>query len=99
MMPICVAATLGSAYIGGPFWLTFLFALFSALTMLLYLGAYLYCLVTDRDALRSEKYSIQKLTIEKGFVGDSLVGAFPANTQVPPALLAEQSGPAEEDDR
>lgn len=42
--------------------------------MLLYLGAYIYCLATDKDALRSETYTIQKMAIEKGFVGDSLIG-------------------------
>jgi hypothetical protein len=43
------------------------------LTVLLYLGAYLYCLCKDPDALRSEKYLITKLAIKKGY-GDSFTG-------------------------
>ena len=74
MMAILVSATLGSFYISTPPWLGGLFAVFTCLTMVLYLGAYIFCLFTDKDALRSETYSIQKLAIEKGFVGDSIMG-------------------------
>jgi hypothetical protein len=74
MMLILVSSTLSSFYIQTPNWVGFMFGGFTALTMLLYLIAYLFCLFTDKDALRSETYSIQKLAIEKGFVGDSLVG-------------------------
>ncbi|MGO9145539.1 MAG: hypothetical protein ACLQDF_04150 [Desulfomonilia bacterium] len=74
MMPICVASTLSSIYLNSPIWLICMFAIFCGLTMVLYLGSYIFCLLTDKDALRSETYSIQKMAIEKGFVGDSLVG-------------------------
>ncbi len=37
-------------------------------------GAYIYLLIKDRDALRSERYSIQKLAIEKGMYGDDMTG-------------------------
>ncbi len=33
------------------------------LTVLLYLSAYVYCLINNPDALRSERYSIQKMAI------------------------------------
>ncbi|WP_286816930.1 hypothetical protein [Marinobacter sp. UBA3607] len=74
MMLICVSATLSSAHFSLPVALTYLFAAFSCITMALYLVAYLYCLFKDRDALRSETYSIQKMAIEKGFVGDDVSG-------------------------
>lgn len=99
MMPICVAATLSAVYIRGPFWLIGMFATFAGLTMLLYLGAYLYCLVTDKEALRSETYSIQKLAIEKGFVGDSVAGVFPAEASPRPALIAAPPETAQEDQK
>jgi hypothetical protein len=51
-----------------------MFAILTASGFLLYIAAYGYCLVNDRDALRSETYSIQKLAIEKGYIGDSTVG-------------------------
>jgi len=34
--------------------------------VLLYLGAYLYCLILNPDALRSERYSLQKMAIIVG---------------------------------
>jgi hypothetical protein len=42
--------------------------------VILFLGTYVYCLLKNPEMLRTEKYSIQKLAIEKGFVGDSLTG-------------------------
>jgi len=62
---------------------------FLGLSVCLYLGAYTYCLVKDREALRSEKYTIQKLAIEKGFIGDSITGVFP----IEPATGARLIGP------
>lgn len=51
------------------------FALTGAAT-LLYFFAYVYCLLNDRDALRSEKYSLNKMAIEQGLIGDSNSGVF-----------------------
>jgi hypothetical protein len=34
----------------------------------------LFCLVRDRDALRSEKYALNKMAIEHGLLGDSASG-------------------------
>ncbi len=77
MMAICISATLTSAHFSLSEWIVYLFAGFSCITMVLYLIAYLYCLAKDRDALRSETYSIQKMAIQKGFVGDDISGALP----------------------
>jgi hypothetical protein len=74
MMLICISATLSAFYLRAQLWLVIMFAVFSGLTMLLYLGTYIYCLLTDKEALRSETYSIQKMAIEKGFVGDDIIG-------------------------
>ena len=43
-------------------------------SVVLYLCAYVYCLLNDKEALRSEKYAIQKLAIKKGFIGESGAG-------------------------
>lgn len=45
-------------------------------SVLLYGAAYVFCLRHDRDALRSEKYSINKMAIEHGLLGDSETGLF-----------------------
>jgi hypothetical protein len=74
---ICVTATMGAVEVRAPAWITVSFAIFGSLGMLLYLGTYLYCLFSKKeDLLRSETYSIQKLAIERGFVGDSTEGIF-----------------------
>jgi hypothetical protein len=41
---------------------------------LLYGAAYIFCLLNDRDALRSEKYSLHKMALEHGFYGDDRIG-------------------------
>lgn len=94
MISICIAATLSAAYFKLEAWVVFMFAGFCGLTMLLYLFSYLYCLFKDRDALRSETYTIQKMAIEKGFVGDSTKGTFSIEQDTSAPLL---TGPSDAD--
>ena len=42
----------------------------SGIYAVLYFGAFIYLLVTDKDALRSEPYSLQKFAMERGIYGD-----------------------------
>lgn len=73
---LCISAVLVAVELKAPGWILVLFAVFAILSVILYLFSYVYCLFTDREALRSEKYSIQKMAIQKGFIGDSLAGVF-----------------------
>jgi hypothetical protein len=59
-----------------PEWLLFLIAGLLVAMIALYGFAYLFCLVSDRDALRSENYSLQKMAIEHNLIGDSTTGLF-----------------------
>ena len=64
----CGSGAITSASIPHPMlWLTVLFGIGTALSVLLYLAAYSYCLMKMPEALRTERYSIQKLAIEKNF--------------------------------
>src|SRR5207249_4189310 len=67
-------------------WVVAVFVGLNAFAAALYMGAFIYCLAVDRDALRSETYSIQKLAIEKGFIGDSMTGLI----RVSPQQTAEE---------
>jgi hypothetical protein len=73
-----------------PPWLVILFAVMLALALILFLGAYVYFASVNPDALRSEQFSLSKLAIEKGMLGDSLAGLHPStsvlleDTQVAP---------------
>jgi putative Mn2+ efflux pump MntP len=72
---ICVAGLLGSVRYNAAFWIQLLIGCFAALSGLVYLGAYVFCLATKREhLLRTEKFLIQQLAIEKGFRGDSTTG-------------------------
>jgi len=42
--------------------------------MALYAVSYCFFALTDADALRSEKYKLQKMAIEHGLLGDSITG-------------------------
>ena len=57
-----------------PEWVLILVVSGMSLSILGFLFAYFYCLVKDKDALRSEKYNVTKMAIEQGFKGDSLRG-------------------------
>lgn len=58
----------------GPDWITT--AIFYALGgfLGLYALTYVVCFFIDRDALRSEKYKLHKLAIERGLYGDNTMG-------------------------
>jgi hypothetical protein len=46
-----------------------------------YFAAFGFCLVRDRDALRSETYSLHKIAIEHGLTGDSITGVITAGAE------------------
>jgi membrane protein YdbS with pleckstrin-like domain len=60
----------------GPEWLLILMSVVWVFSIVLYFFTYVFCLFRDRDALRSEKYSLQKMAIEHGLFGDSTSGTF-----------------------
>jgi hypothetical protein len=62
-----------------PIWLIIMFSIIMGLAIITFLFAYIFCLFTDKDAIRSEKYSIQKMAIEKGIYGDSSTGVLPSS--------------------
>jgi hypothetical protein len=69
-------ATIGLVASAAPQWMLIGAGSVLGATVLLYLGAYIYCLICNPDALRSERYSIQKMAIEHGLLGDSDAGQF-----------------------
>ena len=90
LIALCAAALLGAVECKAPEWVVALFGVSAGLGVALYLCSYLYCLVTGKEELlRSETHSIQKLAIEKGFVGDSAAGVFETETVDPGRLLHE----------
>jgi len=78
---ICGTALMWMAHV--PMWVICLPAIGFALVLLLFLGAYIFFMTTNSDALRSESYSLSKMAIERGMVGDSLHGLFETTPLAP----------------
>ena len=73
-LAILISGSVGSFGAKAPFWLGLTLLVLACLTCLLYLGSYIYFMRHDPDALRSEKYSLKKLEIQRGLVGDHIAG-------------------------
>jgi uncharacterized membrane protein (DUF2068 family) len=82
MMAVCISGVFASFHFSFPPWSSYFFAFFTFVTMSIYLVSFVYCLAKHPDALRSETYSIQKLAIQKGFVGDNITGVVPIERSV-----------------
>jgi hypothetical protein len=87
---ILMTATLGLTFAKAPDWLLIVFAVLVVLSILLYGAAYTFCLINDRDALRSEKYSLHKMAIEHGVYGDSRIGLIEPDPVLPNPVAAPQ---------
>lgn len=70
-----------SLWAGAPVWLLLIEGISFVLVLFTFLFSYLYLLMTDKDALRSETFTLSKMAIEKGLVGDNIVGLVAANIQ------------------
>jgi len=67
------------SYIKADQWIIISFFCIISIIISLFIFSYIYCLYKDRDALRSEKFSIQKMAIEKGYYGDNTSGLLTEN--------------------
>ncbi|MGC2423442.1 MAG: hypothetical protein WA666_03695 [Nitrospirota bacterium] len=61
-------------FAGAPHWILIAILISFGLVLLTYLSAYIYLLFNDRDALRSEVYTLSKMAIERGLMGDNITG-------------------------
>src|SRR5262249_30298235 len=98
LLALLLLATVVAAAAKVTDWLIVPFASLIVVTVLLYLGAYLYFMLTDPDALRSEHYSLGKLAIEKSVAGDDLTGIIEVETGPGTSLPAprDSKGPGEQ---
>jgi hypothetical protein len=88
---ILTLATVLMLYAQAPQWLLLVMAILLVCSAVLYAWAYGYCLLYDRDALRSEKYSLNKMAIEHGLIGDSATGLFKTEDLTQPAVPDSQT--------
>lgn len=79
LVALTLAGSISSFHFGSPSWFSNAIGVLSIISIILYFVAYVYFGITDKDSLRSERYSIQKMAIEKGFIGDDQAGFFKTN--------------------
>jgi hypothetical protein len=73
---ISTGGLLGTLGFHSPSWVLILFGSFSALSLILFGFSFIFFVFKDPDALRSERYSLSKMAIEKGLIGDDIKGLF-----------------------
>jgi hypothetical protein len=71
---LCLSSLLIAISLNAPYWVTVFLSVVTALILIVFLFAYLYLLVKDRDALRSEKFTLSKMAIERSVTGDNIAG-------------------------
>jgi hypothetical protein len=71
---IILSALLGAIKFTAPYWVLVFLLIILGLIALVYLSAYIYFGIKCPDALRSEKFTLSKLAIERSVIGDSLAG-------------------------
>jgi hypothetical protein len=84
LLVILLAGTCLSLFLHSPLWLLTILAGGIVLALLLFLGAYIFFVRTNSDALRSESYSLTKLAIQNRLLGDSVTGIRDVPTSAPP---------------
>jgi len=90
---ILLVMFISAVYARAPDWALIGLGGFAAIFLVIYAVAFVFLLFTDRDSLRSEKYSLHKMAIEHGLYGDNSTGLL--DTDNPARLIASSSGKTE----
>lgn len=74
LIAVLVAALTACLKLSTPDWILRIIVALLTIAVLIYMGLYVFLAIKAPDALRSEKYSLSKMAIEKSFRGDNLTG-------------------------
>lgn len=88
---ILLLILVGAISAAAPAWILVGIAGFAAIFLVIYAAAFVFLLFNDRDALRSEKYSLHKMAIEHGIYGDSEIGLLEAKRAAPSNPIEPES--------
>jgi hypothetical protein len=86
---ILVGGIAASHYSGASDWITQSLGVAALLDFLLFACAYVYFMFRNPDALRSESYSLSKMAIERGLLGDSMFGI--AQSDQPSSVITSKA--------
>lgn len=87
LLSILLFGTLSSFYFSLPIWVGKILIGLVVLIILVFVGVYIYLMLTNSDALRSEKYSLNKMAIQKSILGDDLTGIVIDNDTIPQNVI------------
>ena len=73
-LAILLSTLVGCQFAHAERWISIALGIGSGVTLCMYLAAYVYFAIRDPDALRSERYSLSKLAIERSRTGDDRSG-------------------------
>ena len=76
LVGLLLTATIFASRFGMDKWLVVMLAVLDCLAIILYFAAYIFFGHKDPDLLRSEKFTIQKMAIQHGLIGDDISGMF-----------------------
>ena len=80
-----------------PNWALLMVGGFLSLTLLTYLSAYVYHSWKNPDNLRSEKFTLSKMVIEKNLIGDNITGLIELDTNSDAILNSALPAKSEDD--
>ena len=69
-----ITGLLGSVWLKAPEWVTASLTVGVGVFLLLGVYAYIYFMIKNPDFLRSEAFTLHKMAIEKGLIGDNVSG-------------------------
>jgi len=98
LIGLSFSATLILAVSDSATWLLIVFMSLSVISVILFIFAYVFCLLKSPENLRSEKYTIQKMAIERGIIGDDIVGQIEIESKKD-ILILDQSEAIDSDDK
>ena len=93
MATLLVAGLVGSVSAHSAEWVQVFFAAILALDFIAFIMAYAYFALTNSDSLRTERFTLQKIAIEHGLVGDSTSGLFVADTADSNKVITQAEAP------
>lgn len=74
MIAALIAVLVSASLFGISEKLIWLFAVLLCVFIICYLITHFYFMFKNPDALRSEKFTIQKMALERGLIGDNVIG-------------------------
>jgi hypothetical protein len=91
---LVLLAILGALREGAPVWVLAILAAFGVVFVLAFTSAYFFLMIKNPDALRSEKFQLSKIAIERSMIGDNITGFLEPEKQ--PLTLPSAESKADE---